>query len=145
MLTQVLSNLMPALGLCQNPFSTTLKQIALNRNSTYQVKATQRIKPKEPHNGNLSLKSPDMCPTLNLTKDWSIPSALSPFQLKISSNEMRKRKVKPRKRNRQQTKKKNKAKKVKQVISRFMLSWKILSGIIINKKGLHPLPSCHHN
>ena len=60
MLSQVISNLLP--------FATTFKQIVLNKNATSLVKNNAPYKEKEPHNAILSLKSPDMFQTSNLTE-----------------------------------------------------------------------------
>ena len=52
----------------KNPLATTLRQIVLNKNATSLVKNNTHTKTKERHNEILSLKSPDMFKTSNLTE-----------------------------------------------------------------------------
>ena len=68
MLTQVMSNLLPG-------FRVALESIRNNLNRLYWIKTqhplsktTHHMKTKEPHNAVLSLKSPDMFQTSNLTE-----------------------------------------------------------------------------
>ena len=69
MLTQVMSNLLSGFRVALESIHNNPRQIVLNKNATSLVKNnTHHIKTKESHNAILSLKSPDMFQTSNLTE-----------------------------------------------------------------------------
>ena len=63
-----MSNLLPGFGVGLESIRNNPKQIVLNKNATSLVKNNTPYKAREPHSGILSLKSPDMFQTSNLTE-----------------------------------------------------------------------------